>query len=64
MKMLIENPELRYEIAKNAHERVFKEYSLDNMGQNLQKIIQKIEEDSYKNLTTIKSNNKKKNSSC
>ncbi|MEM4935377.1 MAG: glycosyltransferase, partial [Thermoplasmata archaeon] len=54
IKILLENPELRYEIAKNAHERVIKEYSLDNMAQNLKKIIQEIEKE-------IEKNNYKKN---
>jgi len=55
IKVLIENPELRYKVGENAQKRILKEYSIENMGKNLKTIILSILED-FKSQENIKIN--------
>jgi len=61
IKRLILDENLRYKIAKNAQDRVLKEYSLKNMGKNLLNILKEIEEEEkgYANNQNISIRKKK-----
>jgi len=64
IKALIESPELRYKIGKNAYDRILREYSLATMGENLKNIILSIVSDYKKEkinyLNAVKINNRRK----